>query len=87
METGFWTMKARIAYRKLMLYQNILKSDKRRRQSLIYIQKNETRDTTWYIGIRKILDKYGVKEDPSNLLKSTWKMLVKKKIVLQNEIN
>ena len=81
METGFWTMKARIAYRKLMLYQNILKSDKRRvLKSLIDIQKNEARDTTWYGGIRKILDKYGVKEDPSNLLKSTWKMLVKKKI-------
>jgi hypothetical protein len=30
METGFWPMRDRVAYKKLMLYQNIIKSDNKR---------------------------------------------------------
>ena len=30
METGWWLMSARLAYKKLMLYQNIITSDSKR---------------------------------------------------------
>ena len=44
LETGFWTMKARVVYKKRMLYKNILKSDSRRTlNSLVKVQKEENR--------------------------------------------
>merc|ERR1712096_152738 len=30
METGWWTMRARISYRRMMLYHNIIRSDNKR---------------------------------------------------------
>ena len=46
MEVGWWTMKARLEYRKLMLYHNIMKSDERRvTKQLLKVQENEIRKT------------------------------------------
>ena len=86
LETGFWTMKARLTYKKLMLYQNILKSDSRRTlKSLVKVQKEENRRSTWYGGIAEIISEYELTEwDPAIILKSKWKTLVKKKITEKN---
>ena len=88
LETGFWTMKARLTYKKLMLYQNILKSDSRRTlKSLVKVQKEENRRSTWYGGIAEIISEYELTEwDPAIILKSKWKTLVKKKITEKTEI-
>ena len=48
METGWWLMSARLAYKKLMLYQNIITSDnKRTTKRMIQVQQEERRTTTW----------------------------------------
>ena len=88
LETGFWTMKARVVYKKLMLYQNILKSDSRRTLNLLVkVQKEENRKSTWYGGIAEIINEYELTEwDPAIILKSKWKTLVKKKITEKTEI-
>ena len=47
MEVGWWTMKARIKYAKLMLYHNIKRSNDRRViKQLVTAQENEVRGTT-----------------------------------------
>ncbi len=85
-ETGFWSMKARLAYRKLMLYHNIVRSDNRRViKNLINVQKSETRPTTWYGGIKSILHEYKIKLDPEVSLKSKWKKHVKLMITRKTE--
>ena len=86
METGWWTMKSRVAYRKLMLYHNIVKSDERRviKKSL-EIQKKEDRPTTWYSSIQDEMNEYDIKLDVGNSSKSQWKNHVKKKITTKDE--
>ena len=81
MEVGWWTMRARLGYRKLMLYHNIMNSDKKRPiKRIIHIQKNEERETTWYRSVEREMEKYDIKTDPKTVLKSTWKKEVKDKI-------
>ena len=81
METGWWTMKARLMYRKLMLYHNIMRSDEQRIiKTVIKIQKNEKRITTWYYSVEEAIKYYGITLLPENTLKSTWKRHVKKNI-------
>ena len=54
LETGWWTMRARLGYRKLMLYHNIRKSDDRRTiKKQMEVQEKEDRSTTWYGNIKK----------------------------------
>ena len=49
MEVGWWTMRARLDYRKLMLYHNIVRSDERRQiKKIVQVQVKESRETTWY---------------------------------------
>ena len=81
METGWWTMRARIAYRKMMLYHNILKSDERRIiKKALEVQKKEDRPTTWYSSIQEEIKEYNIEIDAGNSSKSQWKNHVKKKI-------
>ncbi len=81
METGWWTMRARVAYRKLMLYHNIIKSDEQRViKELVRIQQKAVRDSTWYASVRKAIEYYGITIDAEKVLKSTWKKHVKTKI-------
>ena len=81
MELGCWTMKARISYRKLMLYHNIQRSDdKRVVKRLTEIQKEWSRETTWYKGVERDLKKYGIEMKAGETKKSKWKKHVKRKI-------
>ena len=88
METGWWSMRARLAYKKLMLYHNIMHSDDRRVVKKILVQQQkEERESTWQGSIEKIKKQYGVELDANNTLKSTWKKQVKKKITETEEKN
>ena len=81
METGWWTMKARVAYKKLMLFHNIVRSDDQRViKDVINIQKKESRETTWYGSVKRAIEHYKITLDAESSLKSTWKKHVKKKI-------
>ena len=81
METGWWTMRARVAYRKLMLFHNIIKSDERRViKELVCMQQKAVRETTWYGSVHRAIEYYGVSLDAEKVLKSTWKKHVKMKI-------
>ena len=81
METGWWTMEARVDYRKLMLFHNILNSDNKRTiKRIILIQKRENREGTWYTSVKKILTKYNINTSATSTLKSKWKEEVKRKI-------
>ena len=82
-------MKGRISYRKLMLYHNIMRSDKRRAlKKLLEEQEREERDTTWWATIGKEMVRYGINMNVSETSKSTWKAEVKKRIneVMEREI-
>ena len=86
METGWWSMRARLAYKKLMLYHNIRHSDERRVvKKLLQQQQEEERETTWQGSIIKIKKKYDIQLDVDVTLKSTWKKYVKKKITEAEE--
>ena len=88
METGWWLMSARLAYKKLMLYHNIITSDdKRVTKKLIQVQKEEGRRTTWYSGIESEIHKYGIELNAETTLKSSWKKHVKQKINKEMERN
>ncbi len=81
METGWWTIKGRLAYTKLMLYHNILTSDDRRViKKIVEVQKELNRSTTWYSSIIRYINNYGIELDAENTLKSQWKKHVKQKI-------
>ena len=71
METGIWTMEARLAYKKLMLYHNILHSDEERIiKKILQIQKEEERSGTWNDGVQKMVCYYGIEKDVNEVLKS-----------------
>ena len=89
MEVGWWTMEGRIAYVKLMLYHNIMRSNKRRvLKNLVKEQEKEERETTWLAGIKREMKRYNIKLKVEDTLKSNWKREVKKKIneVMEKEI-
>ena len=86
METGWWTMRARLAYKKLMLYHNILRSDdKRVIKRILKEQEKEERETTWYSNIKKLKATYGIELEAEKNLKSAWKKHVKRKIAEKTE--
>lgn len=81
METGFITMGARIAYKKLMLFHNIMNSeDERVTKKLIKIQMDDDRDGTWYDDVKKYKEKYEIKMKVTETIKSKWKKEVKQQI-------
>ena len=87
METGMWTMKARIDYRKLMLFHNIKNSeDSRIIKQILKVQEEEIRETTWYADIQGLLEKYQVTSQVEEVLKSAWKKEVKEKIKRKIEL-
>merc|ERR1739841_342575 len=74
-------MSGRIAYRKLMLFHNILTSDNKRvMKKILLIQKEEGRETTWYSSVQREIKRHGIELDAKTSLKSTWKKHVKQKI-------
>ena len=81
LEMGLPTMNARINYRKLMLYHNIRNSDEKRIvKKLVEEQKKMDREGTWWNGVEKIMEKYGLDDTTDEDLKSTWKTKIKSRI-------
>ena len=86
METGWWTMRGRLAYSKMMLYHNILRSDaKRPIQKIVLEQEKEVRKTTWLNSVLREITSYNITLDPKESLKSSWKKEVKEKITERME--
>ena len=84
-ETGFLKMEARLAYNRLMLYHNLLKSDDKRVAKLVMEEQEKLRrDSTWKTTIDKELSKYNIDLDPKETSKSVWKKYIKEKIKNQN---
>ena len=81
LETGTLTVEARIHYKKLMLYHNIINSDDERIvKKVILLQRETPRKGTWYSGIEVLLKKYDITEVVEEVEKSTWKRTVKTNI-------
>ena len=81
LETGWWTMRGRLTYHKLMLYHNIVTSDNRRVvKYMIRLQMDMKRQTTWFSSIRRAICEFGIELKAEETLKSTWKKHVKVKI-------
>ena len=79
METGMWTMEARINYKKLMLFHNILNSpDDRLLKQVLKEQMKSPRKGTWFYTITELIKRYNI-ELTVEVSKSIWKKHVKKK--------
>ena len=86
LETGVWTMKARVDYRKLMLFHNIKHSeDDRIIKKIVSVQEKEVRTTTWIAGVREAVEYYGIVKSVDEVLKSGWKKHVKERITSKVE--
>ena len=86
MEVGWWPIKARISYKKLMLFHNIMRSHKRRvLKKLLLAQERENRETTWLAGVRKEMERYNIELDVMVTQKSAWKKHAKKNINMEVE--
>ena len=82
-ELGIWKIEDRINYRRIMLVQNILKSDDRRlcKRLLIEQQKEDEDDDTLFATTKKTLEKYDIEINKiADMKKSELKKMVKKKI-------
>ena len=78
METGWLTMEARLDYKKLMLYHNIIHSDdKRVIKKIIEAQAKRNREGTWYNSVQKIITKYEIELSVKESIKSKWKRKLK----------
>ena len=59
METGWLTMEARLAYKKLMLFHHIMHSDNSRTiKRIVYVQIEEDRRNTWYDSVKRLIERY-----------------------------
>ena len=81
-ELGIWPMKERIAYRKMMLYQNVIcSSDNRLSRMIVVEQRRGGMENCWYEEITQEGQRYNI---PVNRVdeysKSEWKKLVKERI-------
>ena len=81
-ELGIWRVEERLAYRRIMLMQNILKSDDRRLSKRVILdQKEEDEEDTIYRTAKDLLAKYKVDIDEiANMEKSKLKAIVKERI-------
>ena len=79
-------MRGRLAYKKLMLFHNIVTSDDRRVvKKVLEIQSIHKRPTTWYANIMREIETYKIELDVRKTLKSRWKKHVKEKIATKME--
>ena len=82
-EVGIWKVEERLNYRRIMLVQNILKSDDRRlcKRILLEQEREDEDDDTLYATTRKALEKYGIDiREIANMKKSELKRKVKERI-------
>ena len=82
METGVPPMQARIAYKKLMFYHNIINSDDRRiARKIMEAQMNDPRKGTWVYNLRSIAERYSIDITLVRALrKEKWKKMVKEAV-------
>ena len=86
MELGLPTMKARVDYRKLMLYHNLQNSDEKRiAKQVIKEQLKMNREGTWINTAQEIMTEYDIEDTVLDDLKSAWKKKVKDRIKLKTE--
>ena len=82
-ELGIWRIEERIEYRRIMLVQNILKSDDKRlcKRLLLEQQEEDEDDDTLFATTRKSLEQYGIRiSEIAGMKKSKLKKMVKEKI-------
>ena len=82
-EVGIWKVEERLNYRRIMLVQNILKSDDKRlcKRILLEQEREDEDDDTLYATTRKALEKYGIDiREIANMKKSELKRKVKERI-------
>ena len=82
-ELGIWKIEDRINYRRIMLVQNILKSDDRRlcKRLLIEQQQEDEDNDPLFATTKKTLEKYDIEINKiADMKKSELKKMVKKKI-------
>ena len=83
-ETGSWPMENRIEYKKLMLYQHLLKAeDKRLAKIVLRKQMINHQGRCWYSEIVEIMDKHNIENistEVERTKKSKWKKIIKDKI-------
>ena len=88
-ETGSWPMENRIEYKKLMLYQHLLKAeDKRLAKRVLKKQMINHQGRCWYSEIVEIMDKHNIENistDVERMKKSKWKKMIKDKIQISVE--
>ena len=81
MQTGIITMKAKLAYKKLMLFHNIMHSDERRIiKKIILYQMEEGRKNTWNDSVCRLIEEYSINLKVEEVSKSVWKKEVKSRI-------
>ena len=90
LETGVMPMNARLSYKKMMLFHNIINSDKERIiKKIVEYQKEENRRGSWYKQLSEIAAKYEIDlTEARKDRKEKWKVKVKEKIKIktQNEL-
>ncbi len=81
-ETGIWTIKNQLTYRKLMFYHNIINSDDDRLiKSMVIEQENMDDDDTFYMDVKLMASTIGLSfESIKNLTKDELKILIKENI-------
>ena len=81
-ETGLWPLEDLINYRKLMLYQNLVKSDDDRlSKNVIMNEEKYAIEKTWYCELKSMAENYKINiGDVKKLQKSEWKKTVKYQI-------
>ena len=86
METGWLTMEARMGYKRLMIFHNIVNSEESRiMRKILEEQKKEERGGTWYDHTQQQIKKYEIEIPASRTRKSEWKKHVKQKIRKRTE--
>ena len=85
-ELGIWKVEERINYRRIMLVQNILKSNDRRlcKRLLLEQEEEDEDDDTLYATTRKALERYSINiKEIAKMRKSELKAKVKQRISVE----
>ena len=84
-DTGYWPYSYIIIYKRMMYFHHLIHSDERRitRRILVNQIKGKGKGKTFYMGVEKWLDKFGLpknEKEITEITKSKWKKIVKEKI-------
>eukprot|EP00794_Sanderia_malayensis_P015001 gene15001-16550_t len=80
-ELGIWTLKRKVDYQRLMLFQNLMKSDESRLGRQIVEEQMKCRGRNWFNYTKQIAEEIGIElERVFELSKEQWKREVKNKV-------